>query len=65
MDVLNVFGIASGDDANKNKLLLDFIPVKTWNVERAERVLRPGEPIAGNRDNAEIAGPDSVFDHYA
>jgi hypothetical protein len=65
MDILNVFGIQSDAAADKNKLLMEFIPVKVWNVERAERVLRPGVPHLENSDNAEIAGPDSVFDHYA
>jgi hypothetical protein len=65
VDILNLFGIANEVNADKSKLLTDFIPVKTWNVERAERVHRPGEALHGNPDNADIAGPDSIYDYYA
>jgi hypothetical protein len=65
VDILNAFGITGDDVVDKNKLLMAFIPVKTWNVERAALELRPGQVTEGNRDNTEIAGPDSVFDHYA
>jgi hypothetical protein len=65
MDVLQLFSISNELAADKTKLAAAFVPVKTWNVERAERVYRPGAALAENADNADVAGPDSVYDHYA
>ena len=65
MDVLQLFSIANGTQADRTKLATAFIPIKTWNVERAERDHRPGAALAGNPDNVDIAGPDSVYDYYA
>ena len=42
-----------------------FIPIKTWNTERAAHTYRPGIALADNPDNADVAGPDSVYDYYA
>ena len=80
MDVLQLFSISNGpasngptsngpsnnaSQADKAKLLIAFIPIKTWNTERAEHVYRPGIALADNSDNADVAGPDSVYDYYA
>jgi hypothetical protein len=65
MDVLKLFSITNDVSADKSKLLTAFLPVKTWNVERADRVHRPGTIEPGNQDNADIAGPDSIYDYYA
>jgi hypothetical protein len=76
MDVLQLFSIANGplsndprsnnaSQADKSQLVTAFIPIKTWNVERAERIYRPGIALADNPDNADVAGPDSVYDYYA
>ncbi|HTA38046.1 MAG TPA: hypothetical protein VK760_03160 [Candidatus Acidoferrales bacterium] len=75
MDVLQLFSIANApisngqpssnaSQADKAKLDMAFIPVKTWNIERAQHVYRPGIALADNPDNADIAGPDSVYDYY-
>jgi hypothetical protein len=64
MDVLQLFGIANDLGADKTQLAAAFIPVKTWNVERAERDYRPGITLADNPDNADVAGPDSIYDYY-
>jgi len=65
MDVLQLFSIANGPSADKTKLSAAFIPIKTWNIERADRHYRPGIVPADNPDNADVAGPDSVYDYYA
>jgi hypothetical protein len=76
MDVLQLFSISNGPTSNgpasdnaskadKAKLLTAFIPIKTWNVERAEREHRPGAVLADNPDNVDVAGPDSIYDYYA
>lgn len=75
MDVLQLFSIANGplsndpkpnnaSSADKAKLDIAFIPIKTWNTERAAHIYRPGIALADNPDNADVAGPDSVFDYY-
>jgi hypothetical protein len=71
MDVLNLFAIApiTGPPAlgtsARTDVITGFLPIKTWNVERAQRIYRPGIVLADNPDNAEVAGPDSVYDYYA
>lgn len=65
MDVLGLFTIRNEVSADKTQLTTAFIAVKTWNLERAARLHRPGTILAENQDNADIAGPDSVYDHYA
>jgi hypothetical protein len=65
MDVLQLFSISNDLPADKTQLTTAFIPIKTWNVERAARDYRPGIVLADNPDNADIAGPDSVYDYYA
>ena len=65
MVVLQLFSITNDLGADKTKLSAAFVPIKTWNIERAERHFRPGIVPAGNSDNADVAGPDSVYDYYA
>ena len=76
MDVLQLFSIANApisngaaknnaSQADESKLVTAFIPIKTWNIERAEHIYRPGIALSDNPDNADIAGPDSVYDYYA
>lgn len=70
MDVLDLFAIApiSSRPAigtpSYTDVVTGFLPIKTFNVERAERIYRPGIVLADNPDNAAIAGPDSVYDYY-
>ena len=65
MDVLGLFSIANELSADKTALTTAFLPVKTWNLERADRIVRPGLTLPDIPDNADIAGPDSVYDYYA
>ena len=65
MDVLDLFSIPNVVSADRTQLSSAFVPIKTWNIERADRIYRPGTQPAGNPDNLDVAGPDSVYDHYA
>ncbi|MBV8435098.1 MAG: hypothetical protein JO029_12530 [Candidatus Eremiobacteraeota bacterium] len=71
MDVLDLFAIAPYTSRptlgtpGYTDVVTGFLPVKTFNVERAQRIHRPGEVLADIPDNADIAGPDSVYDYYA
>ena len=71
MDVANLFSISPEVPApNRSspewaQLVVAFLPVKTWNVERVHHVYRPGTVLADIPDNADIAGPDSIYDYYA
>jgi hypothetical protein len=65
VDVLQLFSIANAPTTEKGELAAELVAVKTWNVERAQRVFRPGILPADNPDNADIAGPDSIYDYYA
>ena len=65
MDVLDLFSIPGLIQADKIQLAIAFQPVKTWNYEREARRAHPGLTHPDNPDNADIAGPDSVYDHYA
>ncbi len=65
MDILQLFTIPGVVTADKTQLTAAFVPVKTWNLERAERLYRPGIVLADVPDNADVAGPDSVYDYYA
>lgn len=65
MDVLKLFTIDGQLAADKTQLVTAFVPVKTWNLERVERVYRPGIVLPDNPDNADVAGPDSTYDYYA
>jgi hypothetical protein len=64
MDVLQLFSI-NGSQADKTTLSTAFIPIKTFNIERVNREYRPGAVLADDPDNADVAGPDSVYDYYA
>ena len=64
MDVLQLFAIAGPPAANSASILTGFLPVKTWNVERADRQPHPGRLRPDNPDNAAVAGPDSIYDYY-
>jgi len=65
MDVLQLFTIPNLVAADKTQLTTAFLPVKTWNIERADRIYRPGIALYDNPDNVDVAGPDSVYDYYA
>ena len=65
MDVLQLFTIANVLSPDKTQITEAFEPIKTWNVERAARVERPGFVLPGNSDNEDVAGPDSIYDSYA
>ena len=64
MDVLQLFTIGGVLAPDKTQLTTAFLPVKTWNLERVDRLERPGLAVADNADNADVAGPDSVYDYY-
>jgi len=64
MDVLNLFTIQGEVSPDKTQLATAFIAIKTWNIERAARLHSPGVAFPDNPDNADIAGPDSVYDWY-
>jgi hypothetical protein len=70
MDVLALFRIdpvaplPAAGSVERTQIVSAFLPIKTWNVERAQRIYRPGIVLADNPDNADIAGPDSVYDYY-
>ena len=65
MDVLQLFTIPNLLAADKTQLMTAFLPMKTWNIERAHRIYRPGIEPADIPDNVDVAGPDSVYDYYA
>jgi hypothetical protein len=71
MDVLQLFtidpvaGFPSPGTVERTQIVGAFVPIKTWNVERAKHLDRPGIVLPDNPDNADVAGPDSVYDYYA
>jgi hypothetical protein len=71
MDVLQLFtidpvaGFPSSGTLERSQIVSAFVPIKTWNVERARSLYRPGMVLPDNPDNADVAGPDSVYDYYA
>lgn len=64
MDVLQLFTIAGEASPDRARIAQGFIAIKTWNEERAARTYRPGTLLHENPDNADLAGPDSVYDRY-
>lgn len=70
MDVLQLFtiepvaGFPAPGTAERAQIVSALVPIKTWNIERAREIYLPGTVLPENPDNADVAGPDSVYDYY-